>query len=56
MINYKNLNLMKDSSTILIMSRAAVVNYKDLYKFLKKRNVFAAIDVYPNEPVLKKIH
>ena len=36
MINYKNLNLMKDSSTILIMSRAAVVNYKDLYKFLKK--------------------
>ena len=53
MINYKNLNLMKDNSTILIMSRAAVVDFKDLYKFLKKRNVFAAIDVYPIEPVLK---
>ena len=36
MINYKNLNLMKDKSTILIMSRAAVVDFKDLYKFLKK--------------------
>ena len=55
MINYKNLNLMKDKSTILIMSRAAVIDFKDLYKFLKKRNVFAGIDVYPVEPVEKKI-
>ena len=53
MIHYKNLNLMKDKSTILIMSRAAVVNFNDLYKFLKKRNVFAGIDVYPLEPVKK---
>ena len=53
MLNFKNLNLMKDSSTILIMSRASVVNFKDLYKFLKKRNVFAAIDVYPKEPFQK---
>ena len=37
MIHYKNLNLMKDKSTILIMSRAAVVNFNDLYKFLKKK-------------------
>ena len=36
MINYKNLNLMKDKSTLLIMSRAAVIDFKDLYKFLKK--------------------
>ena len=53
MINSKNLNLIKDKSTILIMSRAAVVDFKDLYKFLKKRNVFAGIDVYPIEPVKK---
>ena len=53
MINFKNLNLMKDSSTILIMSRAAVVNFKDLYKFLRTRNVFAGIDVYPKEPFPK---
>ena len=44
---------MKDSSTILIMSRAAVVNFDDLYKFLKKRDVFAAIDVFPKEPFPK---
>ncbi len=54
MINYKNLNLIKDKSTLLIMSRAAVIDFKDLYKFLKKRNVFAGIDVYPVEPVEKK--
>ena len=54
MINYKNLNLMKDKSTLLIMSRAAVIDFKDLYKFLKKRDVFAGIDVYPSEPVKKK--
>ena len=53
MINYKNLNLIKDKSTILIMSRATVIDFKDLYKFLKKRNVFAGIDVYPLEPVKK---
>ncbi len=53
MINFKNLNLMRDFSTILIMSRAAIINFKDLYKFLKIRNVFAAIDVYPVEPFPK---
>ena len=53
MIKFKNLNLMIDFSTILIMSRAAIVNFEDLYKFLKRRNVFAAIDVYPIEPFPK---
>ncbi len=53
MIKFKNLNLMMDFSTILIMSRAAIVNFEDLYRFLKRRNVFAAIDVYPIEPFPK---
>ncbi len=53
MLNLKKLNLIKDLSTILVMSRAAVVNFRDLYKFLKSRNVFAGIDVYPKEPFPK---
>ena len=53
MLNRKNLFLIKDSSTILIMSRASVVNFKDLYKFLKREKVFAAIDVFPEEPFSK---
>ena len=53
MLNSKNLNLIRDSSTILIMSRASVVNFKDLYKFLKTRDVFAGIDVFPQEPFSK---
>jgi len=35
------------------MSRAAVVNFDDLFKFLKHRNVFAGIDVFPKEPFPK---
>ena len=53
MIKLKNLNLLKDSSVILIMSRASVINFDDLYKFLKKRNVYAGIDVFPKEPFPK---
>ena len=37
------------------MSRAAIINFEDFYKFLKKRKVFAAIDVFPIEP-LPKVH
>jgi len=50
MIKLKNLNLLKDSSVILIMSRASVVNFDDLFKLLKNRKVYAAIDVFPKEP------
>ena len=50
MIKLKNLNLLKDSSLILIMSRASVVNFGDLFKLLKNRKVYAAIDVFPKEP------
>tara|TARA_B110000438_G_C15741604_1_gene618716 strand:- start:81 stop:1109 length:1029 start_codon:yes stop_codon:yes gene_type:complete len=53
MIKLKNLNLFKDSSVILIMSRASVINFDDLYRFLKDRNVYAAIDVFPKEPFPK---
>jgi phosphoglycerate dehydrogenase-like enzyme len=53
MIKLKNLNLFKDSSIILIMSRASVINFDDLYRFLKDRNVYAAIAVFPNEPCPK---
>jgi len=53
MLNYKTLNLMKNNSVILLLSRAAVINFEDLYKFLKKREVFACIDVFPKEPFHK---
>ena len=39
MINYKDLNLMKDKSTLLIMSRAAVIDFKIYINFLKKRRI-----------------
>ena len=54
MIKLKNLNLLKDSSVILIMSRASVINFDDLYKLLKSRKIYAGIDVFPKEPFPKK--
>ena len=35
------------------MSRAAVVNFKDLKNRLKKGDIYAALDVFPEEPVKK---
>ena len=53
MINEKILNNIKDNTVFVLMSRAAIINFDDFYKFLKKRKVFAAIDVFPIEPVPK---
>ena len=53
MINHKVLKNIKDNTTFVLMSRAAIIDFDDFYKFLKNRKVFAAIDVFPVEPVPK---
>ena len=53
MINHNVLNKIKDNTTFILMSRAAIIDFDDFYKFLKNRKVFAAIDVFPIEPVPK---
>ena len=53
MINAKILKNIKDNTTFVLMSRAAIMNFDDFYKFLKNRKVFAAIDVFPIEPFPK---
>ena len=35
------------------MSRAAIINFPDFYKKLKSNQIYAAIDVFPMEPVDK---
>tara|TARA_B100000989_G_scaffold298970_1_gene291520 strand:+ start:10499 stop:11518 length:1020 start_codon:yes stop_codon:yes gene_type:complete len=52
-INKNLLNLIKSKSLFILMSRAAVVNFDDLKKRLKKGDIYAAIDVFPEEPVKK---
>jgi phosphoglycerate dehydrogenase-like enzyme len=46
-------NKMKSNSLFILMSRAAVVNFKDLIKRVKKGDIFVATDVFPEEPVKK---
>ena len=53
MINHNALKNIKDNTTFVLMSRAAIIDFDDFYKFLKNRKVFAAIDVFPIEPVPK---
>jgi phosphoglycerate dehydrogenase-like enzyme len=53
LIDKKLLNKMKSNSLFILMSRAAVVNFKDLIKRVKKGDIFVATDVFPEEPVAK---
>ena len=53
-IDKKLLGKMKPNSCFILMSRAAVVNFKDLISIVKKRKIFVATDVFPKEPVPKK--
>ena len=53
LVNKSLINIMKPNSLFILMSRAAVVNFKDLIKRVKKGDIFVATDVFPEEPVKK---
>ena len=53
LIDKKLLNKLNSNSLFILMSRAAVVNFKDLIKRVKKGDIFVATDVFPEEPVKK---
>ena len=53
MIDKTLLNSMKKNSCLLILSRASVVNFKDLIQVLRKDKIKVATDVFPEEPVKK---
>ena len=53
MIDSSKFKLIKDGTTFILMSRAAIINFEDFYNFLKLRDVFAGIDVFPVEPFPK---
>tara|TARA_B100000900_G_C20572142_1_gene713678 strand:+ start:706 stop:1722 length:1017 start_codon:yes stop_codon:yes gene_type:complete len=53
MIDKRLLNSMKKNSCLLILSRASVVNFKDLIQVLRKDKIKVATDVFPEEPVKK---
>ena len=54
LIDKKLINKMRQNSILVLMSRAAIVNFKDLVKRLKRGDIYVATDVFPNEPVQKK--
>ena len=49
-----SLGKLKSNSLFILMSRAAVVNFKDLINRVKKGDIYVATDVFPEEPVKKK--
>ena len=38
---------MRQNSILVLMSRAAIVNFKDLVKRLKRGDIYVATDVFP---------
>ena len=53
LIDKKLLNKMRSKSVFVLMSRAAIVNFEDLKKRIKKGDIYVATDVFPEEPVKK---
>ena len=53
LVNKRLINKMKTNSLFILMSRAAVVNFKDLITRVKKGDIYVATDVFPEEPVRK---
>ncbi|MBM3630689.1 MAG: hydroxyacid dehydrogenase [Alphaproteobacteria bacterium] len=53
LIDKKLLNKLKPQSLFILMSRAAVVNFKHLINRVKKGDIYVATDVFPDEPVKK---
>ena len=53
LINKSKFKLLKNNSCFIVMSRAAIINFSDFYKKLKFNQIYAAIDVFPTEPVSK---
>ena len=53
LVNKNLINKMKPNSLFILMSRAAVVNFKDLIDRVKKGDIYVATDVFPEEPVRK---
>ncbi len=52
-INKSKLDMLKKNSCFILMSRAAIINFSDFYKKLESGKIYAAIDVFPVEPVKK---
>ena len=53
LINKSKFDLLKKNACFILMSRAAIINFPDFYKKLKSNQIYAAIDVFPIEPVDK---
>ena len=53
LINKSKFDLLKKNACFILISRAAIINFPDFYKKLKSNQIYAAIDVFPIEPVDK---
>ena len=53
MIDKTKFKFLKKNACFILISRAAIINFKDFYNTLKTKKIFAAIDVFPKEPVSK---
>lgn len=53
LINKSKFDMIKKNACFILMSRAAIINFPDFFKKLKSNEFYAAIDVFPVEPVNK---
>lgn len=51
LLDATNLSLLRPDARIILVSRAALVDYEALYERLAEGRLYAAIDVWPTEPL-----
>lgn len=51
LLNYKNMNSMKDGAILLNLGRGGIINENDLAKLIDEKEIYCGIDVVNKEPI-----
>ncbi|WP_072680480.1 D-2-hydroxyacid dehydrogenase [Arcobacter sp. LA11] len=51
LLNYENMNKMKDGAILLNLGRGGIINEEDLAKIIDEKEIYAGIDVVEKEPI-----
>lgn len=51
LINYSNMNLLKDRAVLINVGRGGIISETDLSKFIDEREIFVGLDVLEIEPI-----
>jgi len=51
LLNYKNMQQLKDKATLLNLGRGGIINEADLAKVIEEKEIYVGLDVVSKEPI-----